>query len=176
MTKWVLFLAAVIVSLPIPVLSNEVGFQVGRTISSGNDGLVNIAERSVSGNLASGAVPLAANAIPSAMLFNGTFAGAHGWTSSVGMTSGQDHREAWHYALSDLGNGQRVFGSAAKDSFGASSGPSFSFIVSVDDGVISISVPEPETMATLGTGLGMIACLMGRKRRKSIAISKSFLH
>jgi hypothetical protein len=166
-TKWVLFLAAVIVSLPIPVLSSEVGFQAGRTISSGNDGLVNVAERSVSGNLPSGAVPLAANARPSAVLFNGTFADTQGRTSSVSTTSGQDHREAWHHTLSDLGSGQRVFGSVVKDSFGASSGPSFSFIVSVDDGAISISVPEPQTMGTLATGLGMIACLMGRNRRKS---------
>lgn len=64
----------------------------------------------------------------------------------------------------------------SKDTYGVSGDASFFSIVNVDDGVISISVPEPETMGTLAIGLGMIACLIEHKRRKPIAISKSFLH
>lgn len=160
MTKWVLFLAVVIVSLPMPALSDEVGFEVRRTTTIGNDGPPSVAP----------------DAMPSAVLFNGSFTGAHSWTSQVGMTSGRDHRGPWHHNLSDLGNGQGVFGRGVKDTSGVSGDASFFSIVNVDDGVINISVPEPETMGTLAIGMGMIACLIGHKRRKPIAISKSFLH
>jgi len=43
--------------------------------------------------------------------------------------------------------------------------------VKIDDGAISISVPEPGTMTTLGTGLATIAFLICKKRQ-----AHSFLH
>jgi hypothetical protein len=50
--------------------------------------------------------------------------------------------------------------------------PGFSSIIQVEDGVISISVPEPGTMGTLATGLAILAGLMGLKSSKS----NGFLH
>jgi hypothetical protein len=133
----VLFLAAVLVSLTMPVLADEVGFKSGTVISSG----------------ATGGAVAGQNGVPGAILFDGALAGAHPWTPR--------------------GNGQNLFGSMVEDSFDASSRRSFSSIVKFDDGIISISVPEPGTMATLAIGLAvMIGCLMGDKRSNP----KRFLH
>jgi hypothetical protein len=135
--KWVLFLAAVFVSLPTCVLADEVGFQDGMG----------------SGNIVNGvAVP---NGLSRAGFLNGALIGAE--------------VSAGHFAIP--GNGQSALGIAGEN-FDAPSRPGFSSIVPAEDGVISISVPEPETMGTLATGLAMIAGLMGLKGSKS----KCFLH
>ena len=94
--------------------------------------------------------------LPGAVLFPGVLTGAHARRTV-------------------LGNG-RSFGSIVEDSFDASSRRSFSSVVTIDNGAISISVPEPETMGTLATGLAMIVYLMGQKRRKFKAITKFYLH
>ena len=104
-----------------------------------------------SGGITGGAVAVP-EGMPGAILFSGALTGARIKTPGE--------------------NGQSVFGSIVEDRFDASSQRSFSSIVKLDDGVISISVPEPGNMATLATGLAMIAWLVGDKRRKS----KSFLH
>ena len=137
MGKRALFLAVVVVSLTIPALADEVGFQ-GRTVFSSGIGGGEVA------------VP---GGVPGAILFNGTLTRAR--TNTL------------------RGNGQSVFGSIVEDRFDPSSQRGFSSIVKLDDGVISISVPEPGTMETLATGLAMMnAWLVGGKRRKP----KSFLH
>ena len=123
MKNRVLFLAAVLVLLPLPVLADEVGFQGGNVISSGITG---------------GAV-IVPNGVPGAILFNVALTGAHAKTLP--------------------GNGQSVFGSTVEDSFDASSQQSFSSIVKLDDGAISISVPEPGTMGTLAIRIGHDDCL-----------------
>jgi hypothetical protein len=135
--KRVLFLAAVVGSLTMPVLGDDVGFQGGTPFSRGITG----------GAIAS------PDGVSCAILFNGTLTG--GRTNTL-----------W-------GNGRSVGGSIVEDRFNASSQRSLASIVKLDDGVISISVPEPGTMGTLATGSAMmIAWLVGGKRRKS----KCFLH
>ena len=63
-----------------------------------------------------------------------------------------------------------------EDSVDASSRRSLASLVKVDNGVISISVPEPATVGTLAIGLVMIVCLMRHKPSKFMTINKSFLH
>jgi hypothetical protein len=126
LTKRMLFLAAVFVSLTMPVLANEVGFRGREVISSGTTG---------------GAVAVP-NGVAGAILFN------------AALTDAQ--------AKTPLGNRQSVFASTVEDRLDGSTQRSFSSIVKIDDGAISISVPEPGTMGTLAIGLAMmIVCLVG---------------
>ena len=137
MKSRVLFLAAVLVSLPMPVLADEVGFPGGTVNRSG---------------ISSGAAAVP-NGLPSAILFNGALTSAH--------------------AKPPRGNSLSVFGTSVEDRLDASSQRSLSSIVKIDDGAISISVPEPGTMGTLSIGLAMmIAGLTWGKPRNL----KSFLH
>lgn len=135
MTKQLLFLTAVFVSLPMPILGNEAGFQTSGSVLS-----------------------FAPERFPTAVLFNRSLAGAH----------------ARAYALSSpvIGNGESVVGNVVEHDLGGSGALGFSSIVKIDDGAISISVPEPATVATLGIGLATIAFLIRRKKRKV----HSFLH
>ena len=157
MTKRVLFLAAFVVSLAIPGLADRAHFQ-GRTMSSGS----------------AAAVP---NRLTGAVLFHEALMAPH-TGATQGVVSVNDHREEWHYTLSGpvFGAGQGVLGSVVGDSVDASSRRSLASLVKVDNGVISISVPEPATVGTLAIGLAMIVCLMRHKPSKFMTISKSFLH
>jgi len=145
-TKQLLFLTAVLVSLPMPVLGNETGFQTRGS-----------------------AVGFAAEHFPTAVIFNESLAGTH----VRGYASGPNRQEAWRYTLSRpiIGNGESVVGSGVEQDVDVSGGRGLSSIVKIDDGAISISVPEPGTMTTLGTGLATIAFLIRKKRQVH-----SFLH
>jgi PEP-CTERM motif len=145
-TKQLLFLTAVLVSLPMPILGNETGFQ-----TSGS------------------AVGFASEHFPTAVIFNESLAGTH----VRGYASGPNRQEAWRYTLSRpiIGNGESVVGSGVEQDADVSGGRGLSSIVKIDDGAISISVPEPGTMTTLGTGLAIIAFLIRKKRQVH-----SFLH
>jgi PEP-CTERM motif-containing protein len=149
-TKQLLFLTAVLVSLPIPILGNEAGFQTPGS-----------------------AVGFAPEHFPTAVIFNESLAGARVRAYPTRHASGQNEREAWRYTLSGpvIGNGESVIGSGAEQDVDVSGAHGLSSIVKIDDGAISISVPEPGTMTTLGTGLATIAFLIRKKRQVH-----SFLH
>jgi hypothetical protein len=87
----------------------------------------------------------------------------NGTLMSSGITAG-------HFTIP--GNGQSAWESVLEEKFDASSRTGFSSIVQAEDGIISISVPEPETMGTIAIGLAMIAGLISLKDSKS----KCFLH
>ena len=143
MTKQLLFLSAVIVSLvPIQILGNGAGFETPGS-----------------------ALAFAPERFPTAVLFNGSLAGAHPRAYQTGRVSGKP----WRYTLSRpvIGSGESVVGSGVD----VSGARGLSSIVKIDDGAISISVPEPGTMTTLGTGLATIAFLICKKRQ-----AHSFLH
>jgi hypothetical protein len=74
--------------------------------------------------------------------------------------------------LTISGNRQYAWDTVVQERFDASSRAGFSSIVQVDDGIIGISVPEPETMGTLAIGLAIIAGLVRLKSSKS----NCFLH
>jgi len=145
-TKQLLFLTAVFVSLPIPILGNEAGFHTPGS-----------------------AVGFAPERFPTAVIFNESLAGTH----VRGYASGPNRQEAWRYTLSRpiIGNGESVIGGGGEQDVDVSGGRGLSSIVKIDDGAISISVPEPGTMTTLSTGLATIAFLI-RKKRQVL----SFLH
>ena len=146
MTKQLLFLTAVFVSLPMPILGNEAGFQTPGS-----------------------AVGFATERFPTAVIFNESLAGTH----VRGYASGRNGQKAWRYTLSApvIGNGESVVGSGVEQDVDVSGGRGLSSIVKIDDGAISISVPESGTMTTLGTGLATIAFLIRKKRQVH-----SFLH
>ena len=160
MRNQLLFLAAVFVSLPMPVLADRANFQ-GKTIIRGSAAAIS-------------AVP---SRVPSAVLFNGALTGAHVRTLQVGMALGKDSGREWFYTLSApvFGQGESDSGSGVENRFDASS-RSFSSLVEIDDGVISISVPEPATVWTLSAGLAMIGCLIRRKGRKLLSCGHFSLH
>jgi hypothetical protein len=146
-TKQLLFLSAVIVSLvPIQILGNGAGFETPGS-----------------------ALAFAPERFPTAVLFNGSLAGAHPRAYQTGRVSGKP----WRYTLSRpvIGNGESVVGSGVEPDVDVSGARGLSSIVKIDDGAISISVPEPGTMTTLGTGLATIAFLICKKRQ-----AHSFLH
>ena len=145
-TQQLLFLTAVLVSLPIPILGSEAGFQTPGS-----------------------AVGFASEHFPTAVIFNESLVRAY----PTRHASGQNDREAWRYTLSGpvIGNGESVIGSGAEPDVDVSGAHGLSSIVKIDDGAISISVPEPGTMTTLGTGLATIAFLIRKKRQVH-----SFLH
>lgn len=135
MIKWVLFLAAVFVSLPTWVLADQVGFQDG--IGSG--------------------ISVEDAAMPNDLARAGFLTGA---LMRADVNTG-------HFTIP--GSGQSGW-NVAEERFDSRRG--FASIVQVEDGVISISVPEPGTIGTLATGLAILAGLMGLKSSKS----NCFLH
>jgi len=130
----------------MPILGNETAFQTPAS-----------------------AVGFAAEHFPTAVIFNESLAGTH----VRGYASGPNRQEAWRYTLSrpSIGNGESVVGSGAEQDVDVSGAHGLSSIVKIDDGAISISVPEPGTMTTLSTGLATIAFLIRKKRQVH-----SFLH
>jgi hypothetical protein len=61
-----------------------------------------------------------------------------------------------------------VVGSGVEQDVDVSGARGLSSIVKIDDGAISISVPEPGTMTTLGTGLATIAFLICKKSKRTL--------
>jgi len=117
-TKQLLFLTAVLVSLPMPILGNEAGFQTPAS-----------------------AVGFAPERFPTAVIFNESLAGARVRAYPTRHASGQNDREAWRYILSGpvIGNGESVIGSGAEQDVDVSGAHGLSSIVKIDDGAISIS-------------------------------------
>lgn len=107
------------------------------------------------------------NGLPSGSLFQGTFSGPVNWTATFN-SGGNAGKGAWSYALSGtvlgtLNNGAAAYGSTVQFTFDVPKGSQFSKGVRLNNGVTTVTVPEPGTLGLLGTGLFLLAGLVRRK-------------
>ncbi|HZQ69054.1 MAG TPA: PEP-CTERM sorting domain-containing protein [Terriglobales bacterium] len=108
------------------------------------------------------------NGLPVGVLFRGTFTGPATWTATWNPNAGPNHDGRWYYSLTGsfagtLSNGQRVSGTLTEDTFDVPGGKSFDTAVNLNNGVLSISVPEPETLSLMCTGLLAIGAFIRRQ-------------
>lgn len=112
------------------------------------------------------------NGIPNGVLFSGTFSGPVNW---VGKFDPLGFKGAgnWTYTLTgtvtgSLSNGTTTFGTTVQFTFDVPKGKQFGngIAVNVNDGVTTVTVPEPGTLGLLGTGLIGLAGLVRRKLKK----------
>jgi hypothetical protein len=108
------------------------------------------------------------NGIPLGVVFHGTFTGPTTWTAIWNPNAGPNHDGRWYYSLTgnfsgNLSSGAFVSGTLKEDTFDVPGGKSFDTAVNLDSGVLNISVPEPETLSLMCTGLLAIGGLFRRK-------------
>ena len=104
------------------------------------------------------------------VLFQGTFTSPVSWVA-VWNPKGDGNRGNWTYELSGvvtgvLSSGQKLSARFVAYTFDVPNGAQFSSSVRFNDGVASLTAPEPGTMALLGSGLVGIAAVGLRKRTK----------
>lgn len=105
------------------------------------------------------------NGIPTGVLFTGSFSGPVTWTA-VQQPAGN-----YTYTLSGnisgmLSNGTPAGGGTVQFTFDVPQFQQFSTSVRLNNGVTTVTVPEPGTLGLLGTGLIGIAGLVRRKLKK----------
>jgi len=107
------------------------------------------------------------NGIPNGLLFTGTFSGPVNWVGSFN-PSGRGGLGAWTYVLTGsvvghLSNGALANGGTMQFTFDVPNGKQFSRSVRVNQGSTTVTVPEPGTLALLGTGLFTLGGLVRRR-------------
>ena len=107
------------------------------------------------------------NGMANGILFSGTFAGPVSWVGSFN-SSGNHGLGAWTYVLSgtvsgQLSNGSPASGVTVQFTFDVPKGQQFSKGVRLNQGITTVTVPEPGTLGLLGTGLLGLAGLVRRK-------------
>jgi hypothetical protein len=107
------------------------------------------------------------NGMASGILFQGTFTGPVKWVGTFN-PAGFGGVGNWTYVLSGnisgfLGNGAHASGGTVQFTFDVPNGQQFSTRVRLNQGVSTVTVPEPGTLGLLGTGLCTLAGLVRRK-------------
>lgn len=107
------------------------------------------------------------NGMANGLLFKGMFTGPVNWVGSFN-PSGNHGLGAWTYVLSGsiagtLSNGAFAQGGTMQFTFDVPKGKPFSKGVRLNQGVTTVTVPEPGTLGLLGTGLFTLAGLVRRK-------------
>jgi hypothetical protein len=107
------------------------------------------------------------NGMGTGVLFKGSFTGPVSWVGTYN-PAGNNGLGAWTYVLSGtisgkLSNGSPATGGIVQFSFDAPKGQPFSKSVRLNQGITTVTVPEPGTLGLLGTGLLGLAGLVRRK-------------
>lgn len=110
------------------------------------------------------------NGIPTGTVFRGTFNSPTTWTATWNPNAGPNHDGRWYYSLTGsfsgtLSNGKILSGKLTENSFDVPGGKSFDNSVNLNSGVLNISVPEPESLSLMCTGLLAIGGIFRRKAR-----------
>jgi hypothetical protein len=110
-----------------------------------------------------------ANGMATGVLFSGSFVGPVSWVGTYD-PAGRHGLGNWTYVLSGtvsgtLSNGAHATGGTLQFTFDVPNGQQFSKNVRLNQGVTTVTVPEPSTLGLLGTGLLGLAGLVRRKLR-----------
>ncbi len=153
---------------------------LGGTTYTGNLGTVSFKTGAlVSGNLGVAGVFVAGgsftivgngtNGIPTGTLFSGTFSGPVNWVGTYN-PKGHGGLGNWTYTLSGnvtgkLSNGTTAFGGTVQFTFDVPGSKQFAKgrTVNLNNGVTTVTVPEPGTLGLFGTGLIGLAGLVRRR-------------
>jgi hypothetical protein len=111
------------------------------------------------------------NGIPLGVVFHGAFTSPTAWTATWNPNAGPNHDGRWYYSLTGsfsgvLSNGQHVSGKVTEDTFDVPGGKSFDSSVNLNSGVLNISVPEPQTLSMMCTGLLAVGAFFRRQRSR----------
>lgn len=109
------------------------------------------------------------NGIPTGVLFSGSFSGPVNWVGTFN-PAGHGGLGNWTYTLTgtvqgQLSNGTNAFGGTVQFTFDVPGSKQFAkgIAVNLNDGVTTVTVPEPGTLGLFGTGLLGVAGLIRRK-------------